>query len=88
MMYNSWERFVEKNLNQNMSKDEATYRYKLAAACIAVALIMFGLFLGLFLPRWCMFTLFVPLIVAIPSIMQVALLSRLNYKLFLVFKFP
>jgi hypothetical protein len=70
MLYNSWERFVEKNLNQNMSKDEVAHRYRVAAGSFAVAIIMCGLFLGLYAPRWCMFTLYLPLATGISLIFE------------------
>jgi hypothetical protein len=70
MMHNSWERFVHKNLNQNMAKDEQKIRYLVSASFFVVSIVMFGLFLGLYLPRWCMFSLCVPLNIGIAQFIQ------------------
>jgi hypothetical protein len=61
MFMDSWPRFKQKVLTQNISKEDSSYRLKEGAAFIFVTLLALGLMLGFQAPRWYIFILALPL---------------------------
>ncbi|KAH9259413.1 hypothetical protein BASA81_002456 [Batrachochytrium salamandrivorans] len=75
LQHGSWTRFYQKTMTQNLSRGQTRTRAKIGLLIGFLVLVAYAVFMALYVPRWYIFLLFIPMIPAVAMLIQFKTLS-------------